>query len=208
MNQPDKYMIGRILLAKLRNLKGNARLDLFYSERVGICPIVRHSSPQSCASTEQQVSVLLYTIMSTWHKFSGDYYYPIPIQRKDLTPEQGYHRYAESHSLWKGEQGKFRLELVDFVIEELEKMEKERTKIKILDYPGHDGVDSLERALFWAAGAMCRYSTIKVIPVMYFRFYDKVFRIQSFDKLVEVFEVLVIDGEEQIFVSPRTLELR
>lgn len=61
----------------------------------------------------------LIPIFKTWPKYSGDPDCPIPSLNTDETPFGNY--ISSAGERWKGEYLNLRLELIDFVIKELEK---------------------------------------------------------------------------------------
>ena len=65
------------------------------------------------------IGILFSRIWVNWPKFSGSIRYPVPSPNGRPPSEEYY--WAQGGTMWEGEYGKLRLELLDFLIEELEK---------------------------------------------------------------------------------------
>ena len=82
-----------------------------------------------CANTRYIVddgSYVAYNVIEylspKWPKYSGDIAYPVPSPNGKETPMYAYNY---SDNLWTGEYGQLRYELLDFLIEELNKAVEE-----------------------------------------------------------------------------------
>lgn len=92
----------------LKGIKGSKNL------KYGICHEVS-------LRTECFAPYKIYNVFAphfeTWEKFSGDKYYPIPSASKHYTPRDAFSLLPK----WTGKCGKLRRELLDHLINEIEK---------------------------------------------------------------------------------------
>lgn len=54
-----------------------------------------------------------------WDRYSGDCRYPVPSTNDELTPKGMFGHATDLGELWTGEYGDLRMELLDFLIEQL-----------------------------------------------------------------------------------------
>lgn len=105
----------KLLYEALVHVKNNVdQLDPSY----GICgALATHFSPKYKIIPWDSIDEFCYS----WEKFSGDKLFPVPstIEGKCLASCYGEHRV--SGTLWVGEQGTLRLELLDHLISETQK---------------------------------------------------------------------------------------
>ena len=75
---------------------------------------------------EVDIFMWIQQVAQKWPKWSGDIHYPVPcpanmglaeLKAGVHTPMDAYHHF---HNVWEGAYGALRLELLDFLIEELE----------------------------------------------------------------------------------------
>lgn len=118
-NQVRPNIIKALKHLRERVILGDPHLD------AGICECFRETADMHGLKSEYTYTTLFFTwfnpIVKTWPKYSGDLYYPIPSLTKRATPYRDYN--LSKGQRWTGEYLKLRLELIDFVIEELEKDE-------------------------------------------------------------------------------------
>lgn len=83
---------------------------------VGICSNIDLEYCQTSTYNEmfRSVKYLFKDLSEKWEKYSGDSCYPIPSSG---IPEQDYFISARHNTLWVGEQGELRMELMKFVKE-------------------------------------------------------------------------------------------
>ena len=101
------------LLEKLQELHTNGPAPYNH----GICTQVSGITPLSRG-------YMLY-LMQQWPGHSGGINFPVPANRTDTSPEAAHHKYMESNTkqLWdrNTEYGQLRWELLEWLIEELQK---------------------------------------------------------------------------------------
>lgn len=113
--------IEKVLLDALRYTKENP-------QNVGICKNVGgyvSNLPNYSSELGGKVQTLLIHTYQNWPKYSGDFSYPVPVPSDlpnsdigiNVTPGMAYN-YAGNY--WAGEYGQLRMELLDFLISELE----------------------------------------------------------------------------------------
>lgn len=108
------------LLTALKQLKGFVHI-LQTGESVKFRGEWLHSSYGICAcvgilTDEGRALYELPHLFSDWDKFSGDMFHPVPDPH-GLSPLDAF---VNSDNKWSGEYGKLRIDLLDFMIQELE----------------------------------------------------------------------------------------
>ena len=66
------------------------------------------------------LTCFIEAVSKKWSKFSGSTAFPVPCP-KGGDPVSAFFRSSDKSAMWKGKYGQLRLELLDFLIEELEK---------------------------------------------------------------------------------------
>ena len=95
----------------------NAMDDLFGENKSWVIP---------AEDGEIDIFMWIQQVAQKWPKWSGDTHYPVPcptnmglpeLKAGVHTPMDAYHHF---HNVWEGAYGALRMELLDFLIEELE----------------------------------------------------------------------------------------
>lgn len=108
------YIVNRqyvVLLKYCNKLKDALNAD-DHDERYGICRNLELVGYEDDGS-------LLKKVFSKWPKFSGNNVYPVPV---DDVYGNEYNAYIHHCPKWKGNYGKLRIELLDFMIAECERV--------------------------------------------------------------------------------------
>lgn len=106
----------QILLNALMAIKEKPALS-----QVGICPNIEYATLNVPGTNDYRISKFFKAIAKTWPKFSGDLGYPVPAPfGVAKSGYQAYYSYSED-SMWEGDYGALRKELLNYAISALEK---------------------------------------------------------------------------------------
>ena len=110
LNKPTTLKEEVLSIAKgLRN--NSLALDC---KRVGLCSNIQH---YVISNDIEDLDAVLEPMFLSWKDFSGDIAYPVPPTNFDDPCDQ----YTKTKDLYAGEQGDYRIDLLDHIINELEK---------------------------------------------------------------------------------------
>lgn len=111
----DDLQLKKDVLQALISIKENGADDL----GAGICDNVVEYIEESGVDLEddyRKVYLVIESLSPQWSKFSGDKSYPVPAIGEGISPCGEFHG---SFNMWTGEYGALRMELLDFLIEQL-----------------------------------------------------------------------------------------
>lgn len=118
----NHHKILRDLLVEIKDEQLN-----YQPQQNGICRCIfskfekeNHNKP--CFNHRNHLLIRIFRqLVKNWPLFSGSIEHPISDKKSKQSPEKQYEYHMSRNRLWKGTQGKLRLALVGFLIDELGK---------------------------------------------------------------------------------------
>jgi len=117
-NMMDALQLKKVMLDAMIYIKENGADDL----GAGICDSVVEYIDESGVNLEdnwREAYRVIESLSPEWPKFSGVVGHPVPSTNDELTPKGMFGHATDYGELWVGEYGALRMELLDFLIEQL-----------------------------------------------------------------------------------------